>query len=81
MKTVWDPVVRFGHWALALAVLGSYALGEHGGSWHERLGYAALGVVAVRFVWDFLGSPYARFAPAITARSRDVFQPDLSTKE
>ena len=67
MKLVWDLWVRIGHWALAVAVLGAYALGEHGGAWHERLGYAGLAIVAVRLVWGIFGSPYARFSQFVRA--------------
>ena len=40
--------------------------------WHEPIGYAALGIVAARIAWGFLGGRHARFAsfvrgPAATA--------------
>lgn len=59
---VWDPLVRLAHWALALSVVAAFATGDDGGRWHERLGYAALAIVALRLVWGFVGSVHARFA-------------------
>jgi cytochrome b len=65
---VWDPLVRVFHWSLALVFAAAYLTGENESRWHEPLGYAVLGLVAVRAVWGFIGSEHARF--------RDfVFQP------
>jgi cytochrome b len=58
---VWDPLVRIAHWALAAAVLGAFFLDDDYQAWHERLGYAALAVVAVRLLWGFVGTQHARF--------------------
>lgn len=44
---VWGLAVRLGHWALAASVLACLWLHE-GGPWHERLGYAALALAALR---------------------------------
>ena len=63
MVRVWDPVVRVGHWALAVAVaLGWAATTAALGAWHVTVGYAALALVAVRIVWGFVGPRHARFA-------------------
>ena len=64
---VWDPLVRVAHWALALAVIAAYATGDDGGRWHERLGYAALVIVAVRILWGFVGPRRARFSDFVRA--------------
>lgn len=59
---VWDALVRVSHWLLVLSVLFAW-LTRHGwGRWHEWIGYAALGVVAVRIAWGWLGPQRARFA-------------------
>lgn len=58
---VWDPLVRIGHWALAAAVLGAFFVDDDYQAWHERLGYAALAVVAARILWGFIGTRHARF--------------------
>jgi cytochrome b len=59
---VWDPVVRLLHWTLAAGVVLGYATGEHGGRWHEWIGYVALAAAVVRVAWGFVGSRHARFA-------------------
>ena len=58
---VWDPLVRVGHWTLAVSVLVAYATGEHAGAWHERIGYVALAAAAIRIAWGFVGTAHARF--------------------
>ena len=59
---VWSVAVRAGHWALAACVLACLWLYE-GGTWHERLGYAALALAIWRVALG-LASPAAhlRFA-------------------
>ena len=75
---VWDPLVRIFHWSLVLAFFGAYVLGDDGGTLHQALGYAVLGLVAFRIVWGFVGSRYARFAGfvpsprGLVAYARDV---------
>ena len=59
---VWDPIVRVGHWLLALTVLFAWLTRHSPGPWHEWIGYASLAIVAVRLVWGWRGSGYARFA-------------------
>jgi cytochrome b len=59
---VWDPLVRIGHWSLALSVLFAWLTRHSPGSWHEWVGYGSLAIVAIRLVWGWSGSQYARFA-------------------
>ncbi len=61
---VWDLFVRFFHWALGLAVLGSFLTSEQDGlvHWHARIGLAVLALVAARVAWGFLGPQPARFS-------------------
>jgi len=59
---VWDPLVRVGHWTLVVCIAGAWFTRESASRWHEWLGYAALGVVAMRIVWGFTGGRHARFA-------------------
>lgn len=70
---VWDPVVRVGHWLLVAGIVAAWITRHSPSSWHERLGYLVLGVVALRIAWGWMGSPYARFvsfvsSPASTLR-------------
>lgn len=59
---VWDPLVRVGHWLLALSVLFAWLTRHSPGPWHEWIGYTSLAIVAVRLVWGWRGSHHARFA-------------------
>lgn len=63
---VWDRPVRLLHWALvasvALAWLSTLESLASIGPWHRPVGYAALAIVALRIVWGFGPSRYARFA-------------------
>lgn len=66
---VWDPFVRVFHWSLVVAFFGAYFI-EGGDTAHEVLGYIALGLVATRIVWGFIGTEYARFAQFVPSPSR-----------
>ncbi|MDV7271056.1 cytochrome b/b6 domain-containing protein [Thioclava sp. A2] len=59
---VWDPLVRIGHWGLALAFLVAY-LSEGEPEWlHSFAGYTIAAYLAVRLVWGFIGPKHARFS-------------------
>ncbi|AZZ95242.1 cytochrome B [Hahella sp. KA22] len=58
---VWDPLVRLFHWTLATACILNLWVLEDGSSWHEWVGYYAGGAIAIRVLWGFIGTPYARF--------------------
>lgn len=59
---VWDGVVRSLHWLLVATVAGAWLTSLALLHWHEPIGYAALGIVAARTVWGFVGGSHARFA-------------------
>jgi cytochrome b len=59
---VWDPIVRVGHWLLALTVLFAWLTRHRPGPWHEWIGYASLAIIAARLVWGWRASGHARFA-------------------
>lgn len=58
----WDPLVRITHWAVALAVLANGLVTKSGGTIHVWIGWAVLGLLAVRFAWGFVGPEEARFS-------------------
>lgn len=59
---VWDPWIRLFHWSLVTAFFVAYFTGDSVGATHEWAGYVALGLVAFRLLWGFVGSGHARFA-------------------
>ena len=69
MIRVWDPVVRLFHWTLVASFFGADLLSDFRNV-HKALGYVALGAVAVRLVWGFVGSSHARFADFVPGPRR-----------
>lgn len=64
---VWDPLVRVFHWSLVASIAITWFTAEDFRRAHEWVGYAALALVALRFVWGFVGSRYSRFAQFVRA--------------
>ncbi len=59
---VWDPLVRFFHWALVSAFIIAYITEEDFLTIHSWAGYLILSLLCIRFVWGFIGTRYARFS-------------------
>ena len=59
---VWDPFVRIFHWSLVGLFAVAFAIGDEVERLHILLGYAIATLIALRIVWGFVGSRYARFS-------------------
>lgn len=62
---VWDPLVRIFHWSLVASFAVAWLSAEELSTVHEIAGYTVAGLVALRLVWGFVGSRYARFTQFI----------------
>jgi len=69
---VWDRFVRTFHWALVLGFSAAYLTRHVSGPWHEWLGYLVLALVALRLVWGFTGSKFARFGQFVRAPGHTI---------
>lgn len=58
---VWDPFVRLFHWSLVLSFAIAWLSANSWDDLHMLAGFAAGGLVLLRLVWGFIGTPYARF--------------------
>lgn len=67
---VWDPVVRLFHWLVVTGCILNLFILEEGHLAHQVTGYVVAGALAVRVVWGFIGSRYARFAEFFPTPSR-----------
>lgn len=59
---VWDPLVRFFHWALVSAFAVAYITEDDFLTIHSWAGYLILALLFIRFIWGFIGTRYARFS-------------------
>jgi len=62
MARVWDPLVRIFHWSLVASFVVAWLTRHSSEDIHHLAGYAAAGLIVIRSVWGFLGTPYARFS-------------------
>lgn len=59
---VWDLFVRIFHWSLVVLFFSAMFVLDDESAAHRYAGYAILGLVVLRIIWGFVGSPYARFS-------------------
>ncbi len=64
--SVWDPLVRIGHWLIVACFAIAYITGGEPEWLHALAGYTIAGAVAVRIVWGFAGPQRARFSDFVT---------------
>ncbi|QPK64639.1 cytochrome b/b6 domain-containing protein [Methylomonas sp. LL1] len=67
---VWEPVIRIGHWILALAFFTAYFTEDDFMTLHVWAGYVVGAYLLTRIVWGFVGGKYARFSSFIYSPSR-----------
>ncbi len=64
-RLVWDLPTRLFHWLFVATIVSLYITAQPGDlnwmPWHFRLGYFAIGLVAFRLIWGFIGPRHARF--------------------
>ncbi|MCW8963031.1 MAG: cytochrome b/b6 domain-containing protein [Gammaproteobacteria bacterium] len=58
---VWDSFVRIFHWSLVTAFVVAYVTEEDVLSVHTLAGYIVFGLIILRLIWGFIGTPHARF--------------------
>jgi cytochrome b len=82
-RLVWDLPLRLFHWLLVLSIAASWYTAENSSEYlelgetllsytqiHYYLGYWALGLIAFRILWGFVGPKHARFTSFIPGPAR-----------
>lgn len=60
--TVWDPLVRVGHWLLVVLFFVAYFTEDDLLTLHSWAGYGIGVYLTLRVIWGFLGTEHARFS-------------------
>lgn len=71
-QLVWDLPVRFFHWTLVVGFFTAYLSEGEPLFLHVWAGYVVGGVVVLRILWGFVGSPHARFADFVFPAGRVI---------
>ena len=58
---VWDPLVRIFHWSLVILFTANAFVVDDESTLHIWIGYTVAALIAVRIIWGFVGTKYARF--------------------
>jgi cytochrome b len=58
---VWDPLIRVFHWSLVSGFIIAFVTEDEWLNLHVYAGYTILGLLAIRLLWGFVGTRYARF--------------------
>ena len=66
---VWDLFVRIFHWSMVTAFVVAYVTEEDVLSVHTLAGYIVLGLIILRLIWGFIGTPHARFVDFVYSPS------------
>lgn len=65
---VWDLFIRIFHWSMVAIILINFTIFDEGPV-HETLGFILVGLLAMRFVWGFVGPEHARFKNFIPSKN------------
>ena len=68
--SVWDPLVRVFHWALAASIALAWFTSGHPKGVHQWAGYTAGALIAIRLVWGFVGPGHARFVDFVRSPAK-----------
>jgi cytochrome b len=71
---VWDPAVRVFHWSLVTFFAANALFVDDDSNLHLWVGYAIVGLVALRILWGFVGTRYARFSSFPPSMSASIGQ-------
>jgi len=61
---IWDLPLRLFHWCLVVTIFGAWYTSDQDNNlidYHLIFGYVALGLIAFRIIWGFLGTTHAKF--------------------